>query len=60
MIPKDETTTCDREGIAGDCGFACPVFQAGECEYRDEVIEERRWQEADDRYHAMKDDGRLG
>lgn len=28
---------CDRNGINGSCGYECPVFLRGECEYQDEM-----------------------
>jgi hypothetical protein len=52
-------TDCYLVGIAGDCSFTCPVLQDGQCEHEAEMIERRIEQEADDRYHALKDDGRI-
>lgn len=30
---------CDRVGMAGGCGPACPAYLRGECEMEDEVAE---------------------
>ena len=27
---------CDSNGLAGNCGFLCRIYQQGECEYADE------------------------
>ena len=31
-------TLCFKEGITGNCGFNCHVFQKGECKEPEEVI----------------------
>ena len=32
-------TKCDRIGIAGDCGYDCPVFLSGDCELQAELLD---------------------
>ena len=34
-------TTCYVIGIMGYCGKKCPVLQAGQCEYQDEMESEK-------------------
>ena len=36
---------CEVVGIYGDCGFECPVFLAGECEYEEEMQEHQDYKE---------------
>ncbi len=49
-------SVCYIVGISGDCGFSCPDFQAGVCEFGVEMLEKITKEDAEDEeeYNFLK------